>query len=338
VFGDQSGPNSPATREDSSKDPLLSVSSLSVSFEYSGRTVVAVQDASFDINRGSVVGLVGESGSGKSVTSLGILRLLRCPPARVTSGSAVFKGEDLMKASVPTLRALRGDRISMIFQSPSGALNPTMSIEHQIGETVLAHRDVSRAEVKARVIQLLDLVGIPSPTQRMKAYPHELSGGMKQRVLIAIAVALEPDLLVADEPTTALDMTIQAQVLNLLDELRKRIGMAVLFITHDLALASSFCDEVVVMYAGLVMERARTSELFSRPSHPYTRALLASRPAGNHTEKRVTSIPGQPPTLHDVSRECPFAPRCPLVTPECLTALPQLREVESGHWVRCIRA
>jgi oligopeptide/dipeptide ABC transporter ATP-binding protein len=226
----------------------------------------------------------------------------------------------------------------MIFQSPSGALNPTLTVEQQLAEALHAHRRVDGDEARRRILELLDLVGIPSPRERLRAYPHELSGGMKQRVLIAMAVALEPELLVADEPTSALDVTIQAQIVALIEDLRSRMGMAVLFITHDLALAAGVCDEVAVMYGGLIVERAPVAELFSRPAHPYTMALLASRPTDHWQRRRVNQIPGQPPVLEGRSADCPFAPRCPLAGPECSAALPALRELRPGHLVRCVRA
>lgn len=316
---------------------VVDVSDLTVTFVFANRTVVAVQKVGFRIERGRVLGLVGESGCGKSTTALAIMRLLR-PPARIDSGRVLFHGRDLVTMDSRSLRRLRGDRFSMVFQSPSGALNPTLTIERQIGEALSRHRRLRRSNVRIKVLELLDLVGIPSARQRLRAYPHELSGGMKQRVLIAMAVAREPELLVADEPTSALDVTIQAQVIGLIEDLRKRIGMAVLFITHDLALASGVCDDVAVMYGGLIMERAPVGELFSRPLHPYTIALLASRPTDHWQRGRVNPIPGQPPVLERLSAECPFAPRCGRAGSECVAELPPLRELRPGHWVRCVKA
>jgi oligopeptide/dipeptide ABC transporter ATP-binding protein len=316
---------------------VVDVSDLTVTFRLAKRTVVAVQEVGFQIERGRVLGLVGESGCGKSTTALAVMRLLR-PPARIESGRVLFQGQNLVTMDSRSLQRLRGDRFSMFFQSPAGALNPTLTVERQVGEALRTHRPLDRSEVRSKVLELLELVGIPSPRERLRAYPHELSGGMKQRVLIAMAVALEPELLVADEPTSALDVTIEAQVVGLIKDLRKRMGMAVLFITHDLALAAGVCDEVAVMYGGLIMERAPVVELFSRPAHPYTMALLASRPMDHWRRGRVNQIPGQPPVLERLSAECPFAPRCGWAAPECVAQLPALRELRPGHWVRCVKA
>lgn len=323
----------------SSADPdrLLDVKDLNIAYRTDEGDVLAVQNASFQLDRGEVLGLVGESGCGKSTLGLGLLRLLRWP-GRVVSGQAVFQGQDLLKLSDGQIRALRGDRLSMIFQNPMNSLNPTENIGAQIAETILTHRKMARADVRSRCIELLELVGIPGAKVRIGNFPHEFSGGMRQRVLIALALALEPDLLVADEPTTALDLTVQGQILWLLENIQKRSRMAMIYITHNLAVAASISHRIAVMYAGWIVEIASSEDLFNRPSHPYARGLIASVPKASWREQRVAAIPGQPPRLLVNARGCPFASRCSRVLSVCYEQMPPESEIAPNHMVRCFNA
>jgi oligopeptide/dipeptide ABC transporter ATP-binding protein len=316
---------------------LLDVRDLSIAYKTDEGNVLAVQEASFTLQKGEVLGLVGESGCGKSTLGLGLLRLLRWP-GKVINGQAFFKGMDLFRLSEAKVRSLRGDRMAMIFQNPMNSLNPTETIGAQIAETIITHRKMDRAEVKKRCIELLELVGIPGAKERINDYPHELSGGMRQRVLIAIALALNPDLLVADEPTTALDLAIQSQILWLLESIQKRSQMAMFYITHNLAVASSISHRIAVMYAGWVVEIAPAELVFNQPAHPYTIALITSIPKSYWKERRVTAIPGQPPRLTIFSKGCPFAPRCTRVTAECSEQIPPIQQLSTGHMVRCFHA
>jgi peptide/nickel transport system ATP-binding protein len=307
-------------------DSLLEVRDLAVAFHTDNGVVRALDGVSFEVPRGKTVGLVGESGSGKSVTSLAIMGLLPHPPARIERGAIMFAGSDLTKLDERALRDVRGRQIGMIFQEPMTSLNPVFSVGFQIIEAVRAHRRMSRSAARERAIELLERVGIPAPRDRIDAYPHQLSGGMRQRVMIAIALAGEPQLLIADEPTTALDVTIQAQILDLLAGLQRDLGMSVLLITHDLGVVAEHAHEVVVMYAGKIVERAPTRALIAQPLHPYTRGLLESVPsyAGNRGKARLSTIAGSVPELSKLPPGCRFLDRCPLAQDDCKPAHPPL--------------
>ncbi|HSB98231.1 MAG TPA: ABC transporter ATP-binding protein [Spongiibacteraceae bacterium] len=298
-----------------------------------------LQDVTLTMEEGETLGLVGESGSGKSVTALSILRLLPQPTLRVDSGAIVFDSREINTLSTAQMCALRGDRIAMIFQDPMTALNPVQTIGKQIEEVLLLHRPKwSGVQRRKRVLELLERVGMPAAEQRLQAYPHQLSGGMRQRVTIAMALACEPKLLIADEPTTALDVTVQAQVLNLIGELQQQSGMAVLFITHDLGVIAETCRNVAVMYAGRIVEQAAVTDLFAAPRHPYTRALLGSLPAlSANPQQPLAAIPGQVPDIEQRPGGCAFANRCSYRTEIC-TQLPPLREVAVGHRSACFHA
>ena len=319
-------------------EPLLRVEDLVTAFHTDEGSIRAVDGVSFELPDGETLGIVGESGCGKSVTSLSIMRLVQEPPGAIERGKIFFEGKDLLKVSEREMRAVRGNQISMIFQEPMTSLNPVHRIGRQIGETVEVHRGASRKEARQRAIEMLDLVGIPSPKERVDAYPHELSGGMRQRVVIAMALACEPKLLIADEPTTALDVTIQAQILELLGRLKDEMGMSIIFITHDLGVVAELTDDVVVMYAGTVVERAATSDLFRDPLHPYTQGLLRSVPGfgANAGKKRLPTIAGMVPDLRHLPKGCRFADRCPLAEDPCRESEPPLTAVdERGREVAC---
>jgi len=314
---------------------LLEVDRLSVDFQLGNRVVRALSEVSFDIGKGEILGLVGESGCGKSLTSLALMRLL--PPNAIIAGGRIRIGSvDMTTASEQTVRRLRGEAVAMIFQEPTVALNPLVTIGRQIEESLLIHRSAGRAARRERALELLSLVGIPAPTQRYRQYPHELSGGMRQRAMIAMALACEPGLIIADEPTTALDATIQAQVLDLLKEIRGRLGTAILFITHNLGVIADIADRVAVMYAGQVVELAPVARLFALPAHPYTAGLLASIPdLRGGRDERLPSIPGRVPSLGQIPPACPFQDRCPRVTEICREQRPPLEAVETGHLAAC---
>jgi oligopeptide transport system ATP-binding protein len=314
-------------------NPVLSVRDLATSFFSQRGEVQAVRGVSFDVFPGEVLGIVGESGSGKSITAMSILRLLKAS-GRIKSGSVHFDGQDLIALDEADLRDIRGNRIGMIFQDPMTSLNPTLTVGEQVIETILRHRKATRAEARARAVELFELVRIPSAAERLKSYPHEFSGGMRQRVMIAIALACDPKLLIADEPTTALDVTIQRQILGLLKDLQSRLGMAIILITHDLGVIAEVTDRIVVMYGGLVMETGPVRDLFARPMHPYTRGLLASVPdLRDETHRRLTPIPGSPPDMAHPPTGCPFTPRCPHAMRQCQAALPPIFGDEQG--ARC---
>ena len=313
---------------------LIDVSELKTSFFTSRGEVQAVRGVSFEVNPGETLGIVGESGSGKSITCMSILKLLK-GSGKVIGGKAVFDGRDLLSLDENDLSDIRGNEIAVIFQDPMTSLNPTISVGEQVIETILRHRNVSRAEARNRAIELFSLVHIPSAASRLKSYPHEFSGGMRQRVMIAMALACDPKLLIADEPTTALDVTIQRQILTLLKELQDRLGMAVILITHDLGVIAEFTDRVLVLYGGLTMEEGNVEELFRNPSHPYTQGLLASVPdLRNDEHTRLTPIPGSPPDMLKPPPGCPFAPRCPLAMRQCAVP-PPLFELAPGRRSRC---
>jgi oligopeptide/dipeptide ABC transporter ATP-binding protein len=292
-----------------------------------------VENVSFEIMPGEMLGLVGESGCGKTVTALSIMRLFPEPPGRIAAGRILFEDQDLLTMDAAALRRVRGNRIGMIFQEPMTSLNPVFSIGNQIEEAVRLHRDVSKAAARARAIELLDLVGIPSPAQALARYPHQLSGGQRQRVMIAIALACDPRLLIADEPTTALDVTVQAQILELIDRLRRDLGMAVLIITHDLGVVAEYCDRVAVMYAGRIVETAQARDLFLNPMHRYTQALMRTIPAANPPGTRLPTITGSVPPPGRRPKGCSFTPRCTASIERCGLEMPTLEG--AGHKVRC---
>ena len=320
-------------------DDVVKVTDLAVEFHSPRGVVRAVDGVSFHVGRGEIVGLVGESGSGKSVTSLALMGLLERPSGRIVRGAIELEGLDTTRLPEAELRRLRGDRVSMIFQDPLTSLNPYLTIEEQLGEVLEFHRGMNRAQARARSLELLTQVGIADPAERLRNHPHQLSGGMRQRVCIAMALLCNPSLLIADEPTTMLDVTIQAQILDLIRSLRKSREMSILFITHDLGVISELCDRVIVLYAGRVVEEARTAELLSRPAHPYTEALLESTPRLDAPRGgSLRPIPGFPPRLGaEPVRECTFAPRCRHVRPGCRDGEPALvRFGDGSRGRRCI--
>jgi len=321
-----------------SEPPLIEIEGLRVLFHGDdGRTTHAVDSIDLSVARGATIGIVGESGSGKSVTSLAIMGLLPKQTSDV-SGSVRFDGFDLISASDQTLRDLRGNRLAMIFQEPMTSLNPSFTIGDQIIETILRHRGGTPAQARQRAIELLRRVHIPSPDKRIDDYPHKLSGGMRQRVMIAMALSCDPKLLIADEPTTALDVTLQAQILDLMRELKAESGAAIILITHDLGVVAEVCDEVAVMYAGEIVERTDVDALFASPQHPYTVGLLGSIPRLDRPSERLATIEGMVPNMANPPVGCRFSARCPFVIEPCVTAPPSLVELSAGHWSRCIRA
>ena len=299
-------------------------------------TVHAVNGISFDLNQGELLGVVGESGSGKSVTMMSLLKLLPMPPAEIVSGRALLEGENLIALDAERLRRVRGAQVGFIFQDPMTSLNPVLSVGYQLTEPLRVHLGQGRAAARRRAVELLELVGIPMAANRLEDFPHQFSGGMRQRVMIAIALACEPKVLIADEPTTALDVTIQAQILDLVKQLRRELGMAIIWITHDLGVVAGLADRVMVMYGGLVVERAEVRELYRRPRHPYTRGLLRTLPRLDGTRsERLESIAGQPPNLAQAPSACPFAPRCGHAFERCWRENPALEKVVEGHEVAC---
>ncbi len=318
--------------------PLLDVKDLRVWFHTRDGIVRAVDGVSFSLERGETLGVVGESGCGKSVTFYSMLGLLPMPPAKIESGTAMFKDVDLLTAGGAALRAIRGRHISMVFQDPMTALNPYMRIGKQVMEPLLAHGLCNRNEARRRAAAMLEAAGIQDAQERMNAYPHAFSGGMRQRAVIAMALVSQPDILIADEPTTALDVTVQAQILALMAKLRDELGMAMALITHDLGVIAGVCDRVMVMYAGRILEEAPTALLFRRPRHPYTRALLEALPGIQEAGKSLRAIPGLPPEQGAPERGCPFAPRCDVALPECADAVCPLMSLdEPAHRTACIR-
>lgn len=317
---------------------ILSVENLTTSFRGDQGLVTAVSNVSFTLGKGEFVGLVGESGCGKSVTSKSIMRLL---PEKVTrygpEGKILLDGQNLLDFSEKQMREIRGNRIAMIFQEPMTALNPVFTIGWQLEEALVYHTKLSKKERRERVIELLKMVDIPSPERRADEYPHQLSGGMRQRVVIAMALACEPEILIADEPTTALDVTIQAQILRLMKDLQNRTGTAILLITHDLGVVAQTCDRVVVMYAGQVVEQASVKKLFHDAAHPYAKALLESIPRSGRKEKgkRLATIPGIVPALHDMPKGCRFADRCDYRQDRCVSEMPSIETVDTDHLARC---
>ena len=313
---------------------LLDVKNLETEFKVKRGTVKAVNGVSFQVDKGEILAVVGESGSGKSVTSLSIMGLIR-DPGRVSGGEILFNGEDLLKKNHKEMEKIRGDRISMIFQEPMTSLNPVYRIKDQIMENILTHEKVSKEEAYKRAVKMLELVGIPDPEKRAHDYPHQMSGGMRQRVMIAMALSCHPELLIADEPTTALDVTIQAQILDLINRLRNELGMAVLLITHDLGVVAETADRVVVMYCGRVVEQASVMQLFTKPLHPYTRGLMDSIPRLDEDRERLYMIKGIVPDPTNLPKGCPFADRCDHCMDKCREHMPKLVETEVGRQVRC---
>ncbi|GAB6931277.1 ABC transporter ATP-binding protein [Paenibacillus sp. JCM 10914] len=303
---------------------LLEVKGLKTEFKRDGSSVLAVAGVDFHINKGEVLGLVGESGCGKSVTSLSIMRLLKDTPGKISGGSVSFEGKDLVQLSEKEMRRYRGNELAMIFQEPMTSLNPVLRIGKQLEESIELHLGYSRKKARAHAIEALKLVGIPRADEVVDDYPHQLSGGMRQRVMIAMAMACNPKLLIADEPTTALDVTIQAQILDLMNRLKTEQNMGMLLITHDLGVVAEMCDRVVVMYAGRVVEEATVDELFENPQHPYTKGLINSVPKLRQKVHRLESIPGNVPDLRNMPQGCKFAPRCPFVMEKCLSQEPDL--------------
>jgi len=319
-------------------DPLLRVRDLKTYFvtEHGTGTARAVDGVSFELQPGETLGLVGESGCGKTVTSLSILRLIPEPPGHILPGSFIeFEGRNLLALAPRDLRAIRGNRIAMIFQEPMTSLNPVFTIGDQVAEAAIVHQGLSRKDARARAVEMLALVGIPEPDQRADDYPHQLSGGMRQRVMIAMALICHPQVLIADEPTTALDVTIQAQILELLDRLQRELGMAILLITHDLGIVAGAADRVVVMYAGQVVESAPVKELFARPAHPYTEGLMESVPRLDAQRSRLHAIPGSVPAATAWPAGCRFHPRCPHAWDKCRTEEPPLLAAGPGRTARC---
>jgi peptide/nickel transport system ATP-binding protein/oligopeptide transport system ATP-binding protein len=319
-------------------DALLEVRDLRTYFDTDRGLFRAVDGIDFSVGRGKTVGLVGESGGGKSVTSLSVMGLVPSPPGRVSAQAVMFDDRDVLKLSADERRHLRGGRMSMIFQEPMTSLNPVHTVGRQIVEAILAHTQLSPQKARDRAIEMLELVRIPSAAARFDDFPHRLSGGMRQRVMIAMALSCEPSLLIADEPTTALDVTIQAQIIDLLQDLQKRLGMAVLIITHDLGVIAEIADEVIVMYAGKIVESASVGQLFGDPQHPYTIGLLGSIPRLDVERERLATIEGTVPSPNNQPKGCRFSPRCPFADRRCREEPPPLREIESGHQVACWHA
>ena len=322
---------------------ILSIRDLRVSFRSGARSAAAVDGVSYDVFAGETLGVVGESGCGKSVTALSILRLIPSPPGEIESGSIEFDGRDLLGLKQRALYQVRGGDIGMIFQEPMTSLNPVLSIGLQLTEALVFHLGMSTRKARERAVEMLRLVHIPEPERRLKQYPHQLSGGMRQRVMIAMALSCQPRLLIADEPTTALDVTIQAQILDLMAELKDRLGTAIILITHDLGVIAEMADRVVVMYAGKVVEQAPVTALFDKPLHPYTQGLLRSLPrfdrqAAGGDRDRLSEMPGLIPSIYAKREGCMFAPRCPLASAHCREAEPPLVAVEGEHWASCWEA
>ena len=314
--------------------PLLQVKNLCTSFDVDAGEVRAVNGISFSLDKGRVLGIVGESGSGKSVTAYSIMRIL-VEPGRIKSGEILFDGQDIVKFSKKQMSEFRGKRVSIIFQDPMTSLNPTYTIGNQLREAILLHTNRNHEQANARAVEMLKLVGVNEPEKRLKQYPHELSGGMRQRVMIAMALACEPDILIADEPTTALDVTIQAQILELMKDLQKKLGMAIIMITHDLGVIADMCDEIIVMYAGRICERGTVDEIFYNPKHEYTKGLLRSIPKLDSRNQRLIPIAGSPVDLTSMPAGCAFASRCDRAMKICLTDLPEELPINEDHRAAC---
>ncbi len=317
---------------------LLKVQDLQVHFDTDDGVLHAVDGVSFHIDRSETLGVVGESGCGKSVTAMTIMKLLAMPPGRIANGQIWFEGRDLVQADSAAMQKIRAREIAMVFQEPMTSLNPVLTVGEQIGESLRLHEGLSAKQAKSRAIEMLGLVNIPKPEQRVHDYPHQFSGGMRQRVMIAMALSCKPKLLIADEPTTALDVTIQAQILDLMDRLKSQMGMSILLITHAMGVVAETCQRVVVMYAGRVVEEASVEDLFASPAHPYTQGLIRSIPRldlDSAHKQRLHAIPGSVPKLILPPPGCRFAPRCPHANARCASEMPELRELTSGHRVAC---
>ena len=325
-------------------EKILEVKDLQTSFFTERGQLKAVDHIDFDLYKGKTVGIVGESGCGKSVTSLSIMRLIPSPPGKIVGGQILYKGKNLLDVPLDQMRKIRGNEISMIFQEPMTSLNPVFTIGNQLVEAIRLHQDLSKADSVKKAVEMLTLVGIPAPDKRIKDYPHQLSGGMRQRVMIAMALSCNTQILIADEPTTALDVTIQAQILDLLRGLQAKVGLSIMLITHDLGVVAEMAHEVIVMYAGVVVERSPVREIFAHPRHPYTKGLLNSipvlskDPTGKVKKSRLEPIPGIVPNLLDLPKGCRFQERCKYVVDACRVSEPALREISPGHLVRCIKA
>ena len=313
---------------------VVSVRELQTTFHTRAGPVRAVDGISYDIGKGRTLGIVGESGCGKSVTSYSVMRLIQ-PPGEITGGAVLLHGEDLLSLPEERMQDYRGSRVAMIFQEPMTALNPVLTIGYQMDEQIMRHMGLTRRQSRERALEMLELVGIPAPRERYASYPHQLSGGMRQRAMIAMALSCEPDFLIADEPTTALDVTIQGQILELIQRLQERLQMAVQFITHDLGVISEIADDVLVMYAGTACEKAPTDQLMDAPRHPYTVALLQSIPRIGRRSPRLPAIGGTVPTLHELPAGCPFQNRCPRVVDRCRAARPAMTAVAPGRELAC---
>ena len=314
--------------------PLLQVKNLSTTFNVDAGEVRAVNGISFNLDHGKVLGIVGESGSGKSVTAYSIMRIL-VEPGKISGGEILFNGENIVNYTEKQMRQFRGKRVSIIFQDPMTSLNPTFTIGNQLREAIMLHTGRNRRQANERALEMLQLVGVNEPEKRLKQYPHELSGGMRQRVMIAMALACEPDILIADEPTTALDVTIQAQILELMKELQKKLGMAIIMITHDLGVIADMCDEIIVMYAGRVCERGTVDEIFYNPRHEYTKGLLRSIPKLDTNHAKLEPIAGSPVDLTNMPKGCAFASRCDRCMKVCLSELPEEVRVNDSHIAAC---
>ncbi len=316
---------------------VLEVKDLRTHFQTRWGTVKAVDGVSFDLHRGETLGLVGESGSGKSVTMLSLMQLIPIPPGRIVSGEILLDGENLLHLTEDQMSKVRGSQIALIIQDPMTSLNPVFSIGNQVMETIKIHQDIPRKSVWEMALDVLRKVNIPAAETRMRDYPHQMSGGMRQRVVGAISISCQPSVLIADEPTTSLDVTIQAQYLKLLKELQRESNLGLIFITHDFGIVAKMCDKVAVMYAGKIVEQGSVRDIFNNPSHPYTEALLASVPKLEEDVDRLYSIEGQPPALHDLPPGCPFAPRCPYVMEQCREEYPSVFQVNEAHSAACWR-
>ncbi|MBA7498099.1 Oligopeptide transport ATP-binding protein OppD [subsurface metagenome] len=314
---------------------LLEIKNLKTHFFSHEGIVKAVDGVSFKINQGETLGIVGESGSGKSVTALSVMKLIPHPPGKIVNGEIYFEGKDLLKLDNKEIRKIRGKKISMIFQEPMTSLDPVFTIGHEIGEAIQLHQGLNKKEARKKAIEILKIVGIPDVDKRIDNYPHELSGGMRQRVMIAMALSCNPTLLIADEPTTALDVTIQAQILRLINDLKDKFGASVMLITHDLGVIAEMCDNVAVMYAGHIVEYTDVYTLFSNPLHPYTKGLSKSIPRMNVETEHLDAIPGIVPNLLDLPSGCPFHPRCDFCFERCVKEMPELIEIENSHLVKC---
>ncbi len=316
-------------------DKIVEFKNLRVTFKVEEGVVNAVNDVSFEIRKGEILGVVGESGCGKSVTSMSLMRLLPVPPAKYESGSILLNGVDILKISEEEMRSKRGAEVAIIFQEPMTSLNPVMKIGFQISEVIMIHQKVSKQEAKKRAIEMIKLVGIPRAETIYESYPHELSGGMRQRIMIAIALVCNPKVLIADEPTTALDVTIQAQILDLIRDMKNKLGTSIMMITHDLGVVAEMADYVVVMYAGKVVEKAKVKDIFKNPKHPYTIGLMKSKPTFEGSTEKLYSIPGQVPNPMELPNYCYFYDRCDMRKESCKRGIPELIKVSDSHYASC---